>query len=348
METRAPPRSSLPPPGPPTQRAVASEREGPRGAPRAASSDACGVDALFETVCGSVAPPNIRGTCGPTGDALAAFGKRQVYVTSVSGSSHDPALRAFRLDEEATRAYQTEIPQRLPRENYCCYSRCTALVVAHGAPPLSPPPQHHLAQRCLPPPPGGTSAPAAADPACPAALSLQGSLVPYRHASATPRKTNVPPPASCCYDILVRDEPPNMGHCPTCKCAARGTRIATPTGEVPIESLTRGSTVLSMHHGRLQPVRVVATHREPAANHVVLEVLLASGRRLSMSPRHPTPRGTRGGRFEDLAPGDRLGDEEIVTLARRLYDGAFTYDILPESDTGTYLAEGALVGTTLK
>ena len=126
---------------------------------------------------------------------------------------------------------------------------------------------------------------------------------------------------------------------PTCKCAAAGTPIATPRGEVAIERVAVGDVVLD---GSARPVRVAAIHREPVHDAVMVVATLAGGRTLAMSPRHPTSDGRT---FGELVAGDRLGDAQLVAVRRAPYAGAYTYDLLTE--TGTYLAAGAAVGSTL-
>jgi len=121
--------------------------------------------------------------------------------------------------------------------------------------------------------------------------------------------------------------------------------IATPTGEVAIETLSPGDLVLSMHAGRLQAVPLRAVHRQAVHDHVVIVATLANGRQVAMSPRHPTADGHR---FQDLVAGSMLGDERVVALKTVPYTGAYTYDLLPDSDSATYVAEGALVSSTLR
>jgi hypothetical protein len=136
-------------------------------------------------------------------------------------------------------------------------------------------------------------------------------------------------PASCC----------------DCRCAAPDTPIATPAGDRPIASLREGDLVLSLDGGRLAAVPILRTNRVAVANHHVVEVRLESGTRLHISDGHPTGDGRR---FSDLAPGDRLGDARVVSVMSVPYGHPFTHDILPASDSGTYLAGGALVGSTLR
>jgi len=143
-------------------------------------------------------------------------------------------------------------------------------------------------------------------------------------------------------------EPVN-GTCPTgcsgCNCAAPATPIATPSGDRPIADLEVGDLVYSVDHGSLAVVPIRLVHRQPVTgSHRVVEVKLAHGATLRISPRHPTADGRH---FSDLVSGDVV-DGVRVTAARLVdYDQPFTYDILPDSDSGTYFAGGALIGSTL-
>ena len=128
------------------------------------------------------------------------------------------------------------------------------------------------------------------------------------------------------------------------RCAAPDTPIATPSGEQPIATLRPGDLVFSMHRGRLVAVPIVRTTRTPAAHHHVVRVMLETGRVLLISPGHPT---AEGGMFAELRAGARLGERRVVAAALVPYPHAFTYDILPDSDSGTYVAADALVGSTL-
>jgi hypothetical protein len=71
----------------------------------------------------------------------------------------------------------------------------------------------------------------------------------------------------------------------------------------------------------------------------------ASGAVLDTSAPHPTADGRT---FGELQPGDRLDGDAIVVREIVPYMHAFTYDILPASSTGTYLASGHLIGSTLQ
>jgi hypothetical protein len=51
--------------------------------------------------------------------------------------------------------------------------------------------------------------------------------------------------------------------------------------------------------------------------------------------------------FEGLVPGDAIDGVIVREVATIPYEPAFTHDILPDSDSRTYVAGGVLIGTTL-
>jgi hypothetical protein len=128
------------------------------------------------------------------------------------------------------------------------------------------------------------------------------------------------------------------------KCASPLTRIATPRGLVPIASLAAGDVVYSIDRGKVAAVPILETTRRPAPGHHVVRAVLASGAVLEISEAHPTADGRT---FRDLAAGDLLGRQIVTAVQSVPYRFAETFDILPASDTGTYFAEGALIGSTL-
>jgi hypothetical protein len=102
--------------------------------------------------------------------------------------------------------------------------------------------------------------------------------------------------------------------------------------------------VLSVDHGRVVDVPILEIHRTPATNHHVVRVELASGSVLEISAPHPTADGRT---FGDLHENDSLGGVRVEHVTVIPYTPAFTYDILPASDSGTYFAGGVLIGSTL-
>lgn len=127
-------------------------------------------------------------------------------------------------------------------------------------------------------------------------------------------------------------------------CAAPDTPIATPEGERPIAELGVGDLVFTMHEGELvaRPLRQIGS--TPAVDHAVVRVTLESGVSLFISGGHPTADGRT---FDALAPGGQLDGTRILEVATVPYEHAFTHDILPDSDSGTYVAGGVLIGSTL-
>jgi hypothetical protein len=76
-----------------------------------------------------------------------------------------------------------------------------------------------------------------------------------------------------------------------------------------------------------------------------MRVSLSNGVQLNISAPHPTADGRS---FGALRAGDSLEGVEVVRVEAVPYEYSFTYDILPDSDTGTYIAGGALIGSTLR
>lgn len=157
---------------------------------------------------------------------------------------------------------------------------------------------------------------------------------------------NVPGPVETLYPSCTA--PSDAGTCPRgcklCVCASPDTPIATPEGDRSMALIEAGDLVYSLNHGRIEAVPVLRTIRTAVSNHRVKRVALANGSVLEISAGHPTADGRT---FADLQTGDLLGGVELLDIASVEYSYPFTYDILPDSDTGTYLAGGALIGSTL-
>jgi hypothetical protein len=122
-------------------------------------------------------------------------------------------------------------------------------------------------------------------------------------------------------------------------------RIATPAGPVPIEAVRAGMTVWTTDvHGRRVVATVLATgHMQAPLGHVVARIVLSDGRSVTASPGHPTRDGRTVG---DLRVGDRLDGAVVASVELMPYAGV-TYDLLPSGPTGTYLADGVLLSSTL-
>ncbi len=62
------------------------------------------------------------------------------------------------------------------------------------------------------------------------------------------------------------------------------------------------------------------------------------------SPGHPTADDRRVG---SLRPGDVVDGTPVLSADRIAYTAGFTFDVLPAGATGTYWANGVLLGSTL-
>jgi hypothetical protein len=77
----------------------------------------------------------------------------------------------------------------------------------------------------------------------------------------------------------------------------------------------------------------------------MVHIILDDKRELYVSPNHPTADYRL---FVNLLAGDTLDGSKIKSAELVLYNGTYTYDILPSSQTGFYWADGILVKSTLK
>lgn len=144
---------------------------------------------------------------------------------------------------------------------------------------------------------------------------------------------------------ITRRTPVGPLNCPI--CLARGTRIATPAGEVAVEDLHLGDVVWTADADGIRvtaPIIAIGSTSVPAT-HEVVRLVLADGRTLRASPGHPAADGRNLG---DLHTGDVVDGTRIVSAERERYAGGATFDILPASATGIYWANGIALGSTLR
>ena len=125
--------------------------------------------------------------------------------------------------------------------------------------------------------------------------------------------------------------------------ASPDTCIATPGGEIAIADLRVGDLVYSDHHGTIV-VPLVAVARTPVTAHHVMRVITDAGHVFEVSGPHPTADARR---LDGLVAGADLDGDRVVSIERIAYTHPFTHDILPASASGTYLANGVWLGSTL-
>ncbi|HEY8762284.1 MAG TPA: Hint domain-containing protein [Candidatus Dormibacteraeota bacterium] len=145
--------------------------------------------------------------------------------------------------------------------------------------------------------------------------------------------------------VSVTSTKPGRPNCPICLAAA--TLIATPSGPVRVTDLKVGDEVwTATASGRRLAGRVTALGSVAfPLGHDAIRVQLSDGRAVTASAGHPTADGRSVG---DLRTGDRLDGATVVAATPvHLTDGA-TYDLLPSGPTGSYWADGVLLGSTLR
>jgi hypothetical protein len=145
--------------------------------------------------------------------------------------------------------------------------------------------------------------------------------------------------------VTVTSSRPGRPNCPICLAAA--TLIDTPTGPVRVTDLKLGEAVWTAgEDGRRLLARVAALGSVSfPLGHDAIRIELSDGRSVTASVGHPTADGRILGQ---LRVGDRVDGATIVAVHTvHLSDGA-TYDLLPSGPTGTYWADGVLLGSTLR
>ena len=137
----------------------------------------------------------------------------------------------------------------------------------------------------------------------------------------------------------------SVNTCPI--CLVKGTLIDTPQGQIPVEKLNKGMIIwtLDVSGDRIaKEIIETAFTIVPSSFHVI-RMELNDGRSVTASPGHPTANGKA---IVDYLVGDALDGAEVITITDVIYENGSTYDILPDSATGVYWANGILLGSTLK
>ena len=172
-----------------------------------------------------------------------------------------------------------------------------------------------------------------------------------------PNDTSCPTDFECaakCGPPVPRGNEPHPGYfcklkgyqrpCPI--CLASNTEISTPQGERNVKDIKVGMKVWSLNEkGEKVESAVVRVAKTPAPSaHKVVHLVLADGREVWVSPSHPTAEGKTAGELKigEIYDGAQIKSAELVPY----WDGA-TYDILPDTASGLYWANGILLKSTL-
>ena len=144
--------------------------------------------------------------------------------------------------------------------------------------------------------------------------------------------------------VIEQQAPAGEPPCPI--CLARGTRIGTPSGDVAVEDIRVGMRVWSIDgSGRRVTASVVliGQTRVPAT-HEVVRLVLDDRRIVRASPGHPLLDGRLLG---TVNVGDKVDGATVVSATLEPYDGGSTFDLLTDSTTHAYVADGIPLGSTL-
>ena len=128
-----------------------------------------------------------------------------------------------------------------------------------------------------------------------------------------------------------------------CYCSYE-TRIRTTGFEKQIPNIKEDMLINTDEE---EPVRVKKIKKEEAKKHKykILKVVLNDTTILEISPDHTTAEGKK---FRDLKMGDRVDGRIVVSTKMVPYEYKYVYDILPDSKTNYYYANGVLIKSGLK
>src|SRR5207237_5485885 len=119
--------------------------------------------------------------------------------------------------------------------------------------------------------------------------------------------------------------------CPICLSA--DSMIKTPNGDVNVKDIKDGMTVWSTDsNGIMIKSKVIKINNVFVGDtHKVIDLQLADGRELFVSPNHPTHEGRV---IADLKVGETYDGSMVRSLELLQYRFQFTYDSLTDSQTG--------------
>ncbi len=129
-------------------------------------------------------------------------------------------------------------------------------------------------------------------------------------------------------------------------CLPNNTFISTIIGLRQIKDLKKDDHIWTLTKwGEKIAVPIIAIVKNIVpSNHIVFHISLSDGRGLYSSGHHPTADGRK---IKMLKKGQMYDYAKIVSVRKVKYRKKYVYDILPAGGTGTYWANGILIGSTL-
>ena len=132
-----------------------------------------------------------------------------------------------------------------------------------------------------------------------------------------------------------------------CKCLPASAQILTSLGNRSIDLLKEGDKVITVNLKGEKvelPIKIV-NKVEVLGNHTMVLLELKDGRKIQVTPGHPSVVDNKN--LGEFVLGDKLDGSAIIKITDIAYTEKFTFDILPEGETGFYWADGILIGSTL-
>lgn len=147
----------------------------------------------------------------------------------------------------------------------------------------------------------------------------------------------------------TKDKKQYRGTYNKCRCLATSTLIDTPEGSKLITDLKVGDLIFSQNfNGERISVAIRMINQVAVdAPHNMLRLTLADGRIVELTPAHPSASRALL-TMDQYAVGDDLDGSTVASKEYFDYNESYTYDILPQSETAAYWANGILTGSTLK
>lgn len=129
-------------------------------------------------------------------------------------------------------------------------------------------------------------------------------------------------------------------------CLSPHTLISTPKGQVMVKDLKVGDNVYTQTKaGRRITVPILEKSKVRVTKvHKMVSLCFSNESDLIVSPDHPTI-GVK--KIRELFPDETYDQTKVTSVSLINYDHNYTFDILPDGDTGYYWANNVLLGSTL-